>query len=416
MDFLHMVIGLSLTFTLLIIPGHSYKTPANPHLYNKTTPEMAVRDGYPMEAHYVTTSDGYILGVFRIPYTNVSASAPSTKPKPVVILHHGIGASSSVWQINSPGKRLPYLLADAGYDVWLANGRGNMYSRNHTHLSPEEKPFWQFSCQEMALFDLPALIDYALDKTGQKKLSYIGQSMGTTIYFMLASAIPSYNEKINVAIALAPIAFAGHMKSPPAALLSPLLLEPGPATEVVSDLFSLGSGEFVSNIEWRQKLMILVCSPFLFAFAACSLPLFVTYGFDYSQLDASITDDIWGHYPQGTAVKVFVHYGQLINSGRFCMYDHGIVKNRKIYNSDSPPDFPLENISAPLVLMAGPNDQLATSKDLAILRSRLTGVNETFIYVDYAEFNHNDFLLAIDANKYVNYPVIKILNKRNGLE
>ncbi|CAG7837956.1 unnamed protein product [Allacma fusca] len=415
MESLVMVIWLTLTFTLFVIPLQSYKTPVNPHLYNKTTPEMAARDGYPMETHYVTTSDGYILGVFRIPYTNVSAPAPSTKPKPVVILHHGIAASSSIFLVNSPGKRLPYLLADAGYDVWLANGRGNMYSRNHTHLSPEEKPFWQFSCQEMALFDLPALTDYALDKTGQKKVSFIGQSMGTTIYFMLASINPSYNEKINVAIALAPIAFSAHMKSPPAALLSPLVVEPGPPTEAISDLFTHGTGEFFPSVIWEQKLMIVACAPYVFAYAFCSLPVFVTFGFDYSQLNASISNDIWGHYPQGSSVNVFVHFGQFVNSGRFCMYDHGIVKNRKIYNSDSPPDFPLENISAPLVIMAGPNDILATPKDLESLRSKLTGVDETFIYVDYPEFNHMDFLLGIDANKYVNYPIIKILNEHNEI-
>lgn len=38
-----------------------------------------------------------------------------------------------------------FLLADAGYDVWLANTRGSTYSRKHEKYQDTDYRFWDFT-------------------------------------------------------------------------------------------------------------------------------------------------------------------------------------------------------------------------------------------------------------------------------
>jgi pimeloyl-ACP methyl ester carboxylesterase len=45
-------------------------------------------------------------------------------------------------------------------------------------------------------------------------LIYVGHSMGTTMSFVLLSEKPEYNDKIRLFVALAPVAYMSHIKSP----------------------------------------------------------------------------------------------------------------------------------------------------------------------------------------------------------
>lgn len=43
------------------------------------------------------------------------------------------------------GSVAAYALADAGFDVWLASGRGSKYGKKHAQLDPGSTEFWDFS-------------------------------------------------------------------------------------------------------------------------------------------------------------------------------------------------------------------------------------------------------------------------------
>lgn len=111
----------------------------------------------------------------------------------------------------------------------MGNSRGNVYSTKHIKYSPhnlfsksKRKLFWNFSFHEIGVYDLPASIDYVLQKTGETKLQYIGHSQGTTSFFVMCSERPEYNSKIEMMHALAPVAFLGHVYSPLIRIITPM--------------------------------------------------------------------------------------------------------------------------------------------------------------------------------------------------
>jgi lysosomal acid lipase/cholesteryl ester hydrolase len=66
----------------------------------------------------------------------------------------------------------------------------------------------------MGKYDIPAMIDEILTTTGQDKIFYIGHSMGTTGFMVMANEKPEYQDHVAMATFLSPVAYMDHMKSP----------------------------------------------------------------------------------------------------------------------------------------------------------------------------------------------------------
>ena len=129
--------------------------------------EIVEKYDYLFEEHKVTTDDGYILTLFRINHKEAPKGAP------VVFLQHAVLDSADSWIVNHSEESPAFVFANERYDVWLGNFRGSRHSRAHVSLDPDSKDFYtrskffDFTWEEMARFDLPKMIGYALEQSNQ---------------------------------------------------------------------------------------------------------------------------------------------------------------------------------------------------------------------------------------------------------
>ena len=67
-----------------------------------------------------------------------------------------------------------------------------------------------YSFDEHIKYDLPAMLNYALEVSGQEQLSYVGHSQGTAMGFGGFSSMPELAAKVKLFVPLAPVANISH--------------------------------------------------------------------------------------------------------------------------------------------------------------------------------------------------------------
>ena len=94
-------------------------------------------------------------------------------------MQHGLLDQAGTWVYNSPQLSLGYQMVEDGYDVWLTNSRGNIWSKQHKRYNFTDGQFWDFSVHEMAKYDVPANLNYIMKVTEFDQVIYVGHSQGT---------------------------------------------------------------------------------------------------------------------------------------------------------------------------------------------------------------------------------------------
>ncbi|XP_006822897.2 gastric triacylglycerol lipase-like [Saccoglossus kowalevskii] len=361
--------------------------------------ELITSKEYPCEDHYVTTFDGYILSLQRIPFGNVQNK--TTGGRPVVFLQHGLLGDGTNWVTNLVNQSFAFILADAGYDVWIGNLRGTTYSKKHVNLSPKRRQFWKWSWDEMAKYDVPAMINYALKISRQSQLYYIGHSQGTTVGFASFSSNADIAKKVKLFIAFGPVTTTEHISSPIRIFSDSYLYKP---IEDVLKLLNLHeflpTGEFfdfLARVCAYEKLGIL-----------CESVLFMLEGYDCHRMNTSRIPIYLGHTPAGTSLQNIVHWMQMIQSGKFQMYNYGLIENLVHYKQIRPPVYDVGAMETPVALYWGEWDMLADPLDVELLIPKLKNI---VVKRKLERFDHFDFVWAMDAIYVLYNDVIKLMQQ-----
>lgn len=120
--------------------------------------------------HYVTTRDGWRLALHRY---------HGGRGEPIV-LFHGLGANAYIMDLG-PGASLARYLRGRGYDVWVPDLRGVGYSRPRSLRS---LPRMRWTVDDLAVQDVPAIIDQIVEVTGQSRVHWVGHSLGGVLGYV----------------------------------------------------------------------------------------------------------------------------------------------------------------------------------------------------------------------------------------
>ncbi|RZF47796.1 hypothetical protein LSTR_LSTR006060 [Laodelphax striatellus] len=331
--------------------------------------------GFKEEVHKVTTLDGYVLTLFRI--VTSSNNKPKVQRQHPVLIQHGLMSNSDCFLVDGDG--LAFVLARDNWDVWLGNIRGNYYSREHTRISPNGTEFWNYSWHEMGQRDITAMVNYILGNTGKARLNYIGHSMGTTMFYVMASTMPSYNKKINTMISLAP---ASRMTkwdfvSNNTTFFYQLVHDELMKYILQKRVEAFPRGEIKGMSKHQVSIEDLDALYFKASFGLINWLVKVLTG-----------DDI---FPDGTSLRTLLHYTQNIGAGTFQRFDYGSgVRNMLAWGTEYPLPYKLNKIQAPVAVYYAVGDEFSSEKDSEYLISKLPNV-VLKMRISALRFSHADF-------------------------
>lgn len=180
---------------------------------SKDPRDYALAVGMDMENQTIETEDGFYLRVNKVIDPDARKHSDGKGGYPVLILH-GLFQSSGSF-ITSEERSLAFWLAKhGGYQVYLGNTRA-VYGMGHRNFSTSDPRFWDWTIRELAMYDLPALVNHVCAETGYSKIAFIGHSQGNGLAFISLSLgmCPGLGKRLSLFVALAPAVYAGPLTS-----------------------------------------------------------------------------------------------------------------------------------------------------------------------------------------------------------
>lgn len=132
------------------------------------------------------TADGVLLAIKR--YRNVGGTP--------IILQHGLAQNLYAWDLPVSGQSFAVYLAERGFDVWVPSLRGGGQGE---YTSEDAGGAWDWSIDDFAIFDVPAILTKVSETTGKKPF-WVGHSMGGMIAYAYLQGVKYESVKIDTAL------------------------------------------------------------------------------------------------------------------------------------------------------------------------------------------------------------------------
>ncbi|KAM0844804.1 hypothetical protein ACQ4PT_056818 [Festuca glaucescens] len=359
--------------------------------------ELLLPLGYPCTEHTVETSDGFLISLQHIPHGK-NGVADNTGPP--VFLQHGLFQGGDTWFINSAEQSLGYILADNGFDVWIGNVRGTRWSKGHSTLTVHDKLFWDWSWQELAEYDLLAMLSYVYT-VRQSKILYVGHSQGT-IMGLAAFTLPEIAKMISSAALLCPITYLDHV--------SARFVVRAVAMHLDQMLVTMGIHQLNFRSDMGVQIVDSLCDD---GHVDCNDLLSSITG-ENCCFNGSRVDYYLEYEPHPSSTKNLRHLFEMIRKGTFARYDYGLWGNLKRYGRLTPPPFDLSSIPESLRMWMGYGglDALADVTDVERTVKELKTTPELLYIGDYG---HIDFVMSVKAKDDVYVDLMRFLRANGSL-
>lgn len=351
-----------------------------------TIEEYVKSKGYLFEKHLIETEDGYLIEIFRIPGYVEEPPQKASNPKQPILIQHGLLDSAEGFIMNKEERCIPFILAYSGFDVWLANARGNKYGLAHKKYNVESQEFWQFSFHEQGIYDIPAMIEYIKTKnTCKEKIIFMGHSQGTTAFFIgVSEKTEYYQNNVKLFVGFGPIARLTSINSTIFKLVE--------KANAFGALKKLGIYDiFPANGSRKEKFTRKVAAKFP---GLCKLGIELLCDENSKEYNDPEQFILYSkHYPSGTSLKVFLHFLQIYRAKKFIRYDYGKEANFAFYHSPEPTEYDISKFGdIKVILLRGENDRLATEEDINWIYEQIK--DNVICMKKIPNFGHCSFVFA----------------------
>jgi len=329
-----------------------------------------MKKGPSLKTYHVKTADGWRIALHRYPQ-------PRPRHYPVFMVH-GLASNRHNFDFPQEERSVAKYLWQLGWDVWIVELRG---------AGKSTKPkFWQWmtkrwSFDHYIVQDLPASISFILQKTGYKKLHWIGHSMGGILVYPFMKL--NSDRMIKSVIAAASPLSADH---------KPGYLKWTSAIDPIFRIFPLMPYKTLAEL-------IRLNSDWLYRWSRPML-------YEKDNMDVE-TMRI------GTRIAI-----DDVSSG-VLLQVHGWLRDRRIKSSDGSIDYSLDpkDLKVPILFITGSTDPFTPHHYFRKAFKKIGSKKKEWMvfgkkYGHATNYGHLDLILGKNAQKEV-YPIIANWLKQN---